>query len=320
MPIVELDYEKIAKVASATSPSLRDRLDDKNIKVVDPSDTGEGGVASIVEGVRPINQLDLSMPWDGNFNNYLNNCGPSCVSMVLMHATGKRAWPDEIADWMQGENHKGYTYVEDQARYLSAHGVPTVAKQASSLAEFQSLLRGQIDNGRLAIILVYWDFDANKGGHFEVVTAVDEPGMDVGCINPWKGTRPTFEWGYLWGNSLGGWVICPKKGRKTAPKPQPDQDASKGTTSAISEKLRWTYNVQPESWSAFTKIEVNVRSGPGSQFDILRTIPEDKSVKLTYYTDKGESVPESDPDTRWHYSPGRRGWIFDGGLHRWKKV
>lgn len=313
MPEIDLDYEDIAEVTELDSPDVQERLEKKGaVFVPAPPPADEGGAASITSGVVTVNQLDLSMPYDG-FNNYENNCGPSCCAMVLMHVTGKKMYPDEIADWMRGENHKGYTFVEDLTRFLTAHGVPSVSKQANSLEEYQRILRDQVDNGRLAIILVYWNWDTNEGGHFEVVYKVDEPGAEVGCINPWRGTQPDFTWRNLWENSKGGWVICPTVG---GPSRKDDKKAAKGP----SQELISRFDVQPESWGAYTKMDVNVRTGPTSDFKIVKQLPKGRHVKLTHYTDKGEKVEGSEPERRWHYSPGRGGWIFDGGLHRWKKI
>ncbi len=322
MPEIVLDYDEIAEVTEVDSPEVQARLEKKGaVFAPAPPPADEGGAASITSGVVTVNQLDLSMPYDG-FNNYENNCGPSCCAMVLMHVTGKRMYPDQIADWMRGEDHKGYTFVEDQTKFLSAHGVPSVTRQAGSLEEYQRILRDQVDNGRLAIVLVYFDWEDNTGGHFEVVYKVDEPGAEVGCINPWRGTSPDFTWRNLWENSKGGWVVCPTVGPKR--KEDTDKESGgeqKGTLPrGLSEELVGKYDVQPESWGAYTKIDVNVRKGPSSDFKIVKQLPKGKHVKLTHYTDKGEKVEGSEPERRWHFSPGRGGWIFDGGLHRWKKI
>ena len=116
-----------------------------------------------------------------------------------------------------------------------------------------------------------------------------------------------------------------KKGAVFAPAPLPtDEGGAASITSGVVTvnqlDLSMPYDVQPESWGAYTKIDVNVRKGPSSDFEIIKQLPKGKHVKLTHYTDKGEKVEGSEPERRWHFSPGRGGWIFDGGLHRWKKI
>jgi hypothetical protein len=296
MPELALDYTQIAPITESGSARLRDRLTERGFVLEDSPEPMEveGGPAAMVTHTKVVVQNDLSLPWDG-YNNHLLNCGPSCVSMVLMHATGEVRSPDSLIDEMKGDNYKGYTNISDLTGSLSRHGVPADARQASSLQEFQSILRGQVAQGRLSIILIYWDWNANTGGHYVVNYLVDEPGADVGYMNPWRGTRDKYAWERLWPHVIHGWVITPKY-------------SPKGKFVELA-----------ENWYATTKTDVNVRSGPSTRYSVVRVIPANTRLYFSKYTDQGQAVKGSEPERRWHYAERAGGWLYDGGLERWER-
>lgn len=303
MPKLELDYDSMREFTALNSPEVLDRLGHK-LTPPDSDEAGDGGeLERIVPGKRiPINQLDRTMPWD-YYNDLENNCGPSCCSVTVMHVTGKRFWPDYIADWMAGgEDKRGYTLDTAQVQFLNAHGVRADETLADNLQQYQSVLREQVKHGRLSIILRHLDLDPKTPyAHFEVVYAVDEPEMEVGTIDPYGGKHRSWRWGDLWRHSLDGVIIRALEG------------------AADGGRDDFPFKVLPESWSAYTKAAVNVRRGPTTKYGAVRVLPEGTNVVLKRYTDEGEAVPQSDPDKRWHHSPGRGGWIYDGGLHRWTR-
>ncbi|MDP9381456.1 MAG: hypothetical protein M3Q29_15180 [Chloroflexota bacterium] len=300
MPELAIDYPRIADLTESGSAALRDRLA-KKYELGDSveQEEVEGGPAAMVRRTVLLNQLDSSMPWDGRINNLFNNCGPSCCSMVLHHVTGRRMWPDEIVDWMRGENHEGYTSVEDQVNFLKAHGVPCEAVQASDLSEFRSILREQVEKGRLSIVLVYFDWSKKTGGHFEVVYLADEDDVEVGCLNPWKGTYLKTSWEKLWANTKNGRLILIKASGK--------------------ESGEKSYTELKENWNAVTKTDVNVRSGPSTRYSVVKVIKANTKLYLSKYTDQGQAVKGSEPERRWHYSERAGGWLFDGGLHKFER-
>ncbi len=78
MSVVELDVEEILEATEAASPQVEERLAKSGVEIPSPGED-EGGAVSLVPGVTAVNQLDPNLPWDGNFNNAANNCGPSCL-------------------------------------------------------------------------------------------------------------------------------------------------------------------------------------------------------------------------------------------------
>ncbi len=286
MPTVAIDETAILQVASRESEYNQRRAMGGQVL---PDNNG-GGLATDVIGV---DQLDLTMPWDG-FNNYLNNCGPACVSMVLWQARQRRVWPDQIVDWMRGEGHKGYTSSTDLDRYLDNHGVPSAHGQFTSLPEFKTRMRAQVAANRLSILLLYFDWSRNIGGHFEVLYGCDEPGAEVLLMNPWHGVSHAVTWGMLYYEF--------KPGRFNV-------RAMRGADS---------YDSLPESWAARTTASLNVRKGPFTTQPIVRLLAAATRHKFVRYTDQGTAVGPMG-NRRWHQLVDG-GWVSDYYLDRWERV
>ena len=285
MPSVAIDVDKTLALTSRES-EYNQRRAMGGLVAVDDS----GG--ALATNVVKVDQLDLTMPWDG-FNNYLNNCGPSCVSMVLCQARQVRMWPDAIVDWMRGEGHSGYTSSVDLDRFLDAHGVPSSHGQFTSLADFKARIREQVSGNRLTIILIWADQQANSGGHFVVVYGCDEPNADVAVMNPWHGVVNTYGWDTLY------------------------SELKSGRYRVLALKGPQRFTAYPESWTAWTTTGVNLRREPFITSPIIKVLPSARRYTLTKYTDGGTAVGPTG-NRRWHYNG--EGWVSDVYLYRWERT
>lgn len=263
-----------------------------------PAGPGRPGTIRVPGPLWRVNQLDQSFyAWD-EFQNSANNCGPSCVCMVMDYAIGVPLGVDQVLDGEYPGGHRlGVTYVDDHVAYLNGHGVPTTSRAGiGGLEEFRQLLRAQVRGGYLAIVL--GDFLSPNYGHFEVCYGVDEAGGDTLFLNPYHGTDQGLSWGEAWAHcqNRGGYVLCTRRGRHA-------------------------YAVAPESWTAATVAgAVNVRFGPSTREGVARTAPAQTRYPFDYYTDDGEAIDGGDPPTRWHYSVALGGWVADAVLTAWARA
>lgn len=286
MPTVAIDESAVLQLASRESEYNQRRAMGG---LVEPDDSGGGLATDVIK----VNQFDLTMPWSG-FNNYLNNCGPACVSMVLWQARQVRKWPDEVADWMRGENHQGYTNSTDLDRYLDAHGVPSEHGQFTSLDDFKARIRDQVAANRLTIILVWGNFSTNMGGHFVVPYGCDEPDAEIQVMNPWHGVVNKYTWEKLY------------------------SELKRGRYRVLALRGADSYDVKPESWTAYTTAGLNVRAEPFTRKRIEGLLPSGRQVRLVAFTDQGTAIGPNG-NRRWHKLEGG-GWVTDFYLYRWQRV
>ncbi len=129
--------------------------------------------------------------------NAANNCGENCIEMIERFLYGPDpvlVSPDTIRQRILGPNGYGYSLDNQLSDYLSAHSIPSHWKGGVS-ADFalDAVYRVYLPQRKPNITLFYSNIDAQTGGHFCDVVAVNDDGSVVRA-NPWTDQLETLSY------------------------------------------------------------------------------------------------------------------------------
>lgn len=154
------------------------------------------------------NGWPLRWQLDGSANQ-LNNCGENCIDMIERWLYGPSpvlVSPDTIRQRILGPNGYGYTLDNQLSDYLSAHGIPSHWKGGVT-ADFalDAVYRAYLPQRKPNITLFYSNIDAQTGGHFCDVVAVNDDGSVVRA-NPWTDQLETLSYARFQRGFMGWYV------------------------------------------------------------------------------------------------------------------
>lgn len=151
-------------------------------------------------------QLYAIPPRDGNPDeNLQDNCGPTCVSMILYWAQNILVSPDEIKDAILGQGVVSYTYVSQLSDYLNSRGITTHWEHIPDADAALATYRSWVEQDTPVIILTYSTWATKSGGHFVLGTGDNDDG-GVHVSNPWTGGEEDWT-PAMWRAAYNGYLL-----------------------------------------------------------------------------------------------------------------
>lgn len=152
-----------------------------------------------VSGEVSKGEIPLFLQWDERwgYETYgddflaVTGCGPTCLSMVVCGLTGETNWnPYEVAQWAEDQGF--YVSGSGSSWELMTTGAETLGLAAKELVFDEMHIREALEDGR-PIICAMRPGDFTTGGHFIVLTGVDEKG-DICLHDPNSPMRSEEHW------------------------------------------------------------------------------------------------------------------------------
>lgn len=144
-------------------------------------------------------EIPLFLQWDERwgYESYgddflaVTGCGPTCLSMVVCGLTGETKWnPYETAQWAEEQGF--YVSGSGSSWELMSTGAEKLGLSAEELAFDETHIRAAL-TAEMPIICVMGPGDFTTGGHFLVLTGVDENG-DICLHDPNSPMRSEQHW------------------------------------------------------------------------------------------------------------------------------
>jgi hypothetical protein len=166
-----------------------------------------------------INQ-EHALTQDGHPDeNWANNCGETCDSMILLWSKNVVIEPDTIKDAIMGQGTVGYGYVGPLSGYLNTHAITTQYEGIPDADRAGRMADSWLHMGHPVIVLLYSDRAARTGGHFVLLVGTNDDGSRV-VANPWGGWFETLS-PAAWAQAYNGWLIHAACGPFKAPVSKP---------------------------------------------------------------------------------------------------
>lgn len=157
---------------------------------------------------------DFNSDADQTDENARNNCGPTCLSIVIYRTTGYNEAADSIKDRIKGDAYVGNLFVNpDLSFYLQTKAnIPVTVYHEGVAHDIRAIVEQAIRNDFPVCVL--YKYAAGVGGalvnHFSV--AFGYTGDAVILANPWKGERQVVKWVDFLKDYL-GWALVCRRGR-----------------------------------------------------------------------------------------------------------
>ncbi len=105
----------------------------------------------------------------------LNGCGPTCLSMVYTGITGNSDWnPAQVGVWAESKNY--YVNGAGTAWEMMETGCEELGLSSTVVGMDAGIFRARLNEGKPIIASVY-EGDFTDGGHYIVLTDIDEDDM-----------------------------------------------------------------------------------------------------------------------------------------------